>query len=289
MNFRGRLGFEYLPPVEQQAYKVMLKAFSSMAVSVNCSQIDSDVDLTKVMKTVLGDNPFIIYFGKPTIKIQTLGLERKQFFLTDVQPKSQAEKMNFAMDTAANKIVSWVRAKAKSNDEYSLLITLYEFLQKDIRYDHEEKEAVLKGEESVNPTAHNAYGAIINKLAVCAGFSLAFSLLAQKLGFECMLVTGPSGRDAELHAWNIIKIRNKFYHFDVTWDANDFDEFSYNYFAVTDKEIARCEHNWDKATTPVCISSDFSYYSKNGLYANNTKELSDIIKALGKKTLMFLE
>ena len=283
MNFRGRLGFEYLPPQEQQAYKVMLKAFSSMAVSVNCSQINRDVDLMKVMKTVLGDNPFIVYFGKSTIEIQTSGFERQQFFLTDVQSKPQAEKMRAALDATANKIVSLVRGKAKSNDEYSLLINLYEFLQKDIRYDYEEYQITL-GEKSVNPTAHNAYGAIINKLAVCDGFSLGFSLLAQKLGFECMLVTGPSGNDTELHAWNIIKIRNRFYHFDITWDANDSDEFSYNYFAVTDKEIARCEHNWDKATTPVCSSSDFSYYSKNGLYVSNTKELSDIIKAFGKKS-----
>ena len=280
MNFRGRLGFEYLSLHEQQAYKVMLKAFSSMAVSVNCSQINRDVDSIKVMKTVLGDNPTIIYFGKSKIQIQTSGFERQQFFLTDVQSKPQAEKMRSALDVTANKIVSLVRAKAKSNDEYSLLINLYEFLQKDVRYDYEEKEA----EESINPTAHNAYGAIINKLAVCDGFSLAFSLLAQKLGFECMLVTGPSGIDAEPHAWNIIKIQNRFYHFDVTWDVDDSDEFSYDYFAVTDKEIARCEHNWNKATTPVCSSRDFSYYSKNGLYANNTKELNDIIKAFGKKS-----
>ena len=40
MNLREGLGLGHLPPQEQQAYKVMLKAFVSMAVSVNCFQIN---------------------------------------------------------------------------------------------------------------------------------------------------------------------------------------------------------------------------------------------------------
>jgi len=94
---------------------------------------------------------------------------------------------------------------------------------------------------SVNPASHNAYGAIINKLAVCDGFSSAFVLLAQKLGFECMLAAGRSAYETALveHAWNVVRVQNRFYHVDITWDTrkyNEFGEFSYVYFAVTDEE-----------------------------------------------------
>ena len=72
---------------------------------------------------------------------------------------------------------------------------------------------------------------------------------------------------------------------DLTWDArkyNEFAEFSYTYFALTDEEIAH-DHHWNKATTPACLNNDFSYYSKNGLYASNSGQLAGIVKALARK------
>ena len=257
----------------------MLAAFSSMAVSFDCSQINRDVDLMKVLHTVLGDNPAVIYFDKTKLEVEASILE-KHIYLTGVHSKPQIEKMYLTLEDTANKIASSL--KTSSNDEYSLLINLYEFLQKNIRYDKEEIQAFSKG-KSNNPFSHNAYGAIINKLAVCDGFSSAFVLLAQKLGFECMLVVGRSAYSTALqeHAWNIVKIRNKYYHIDITWDArkySEFDEFSYAYFAVTDEEIA-ADHNWNRSTTPVCSNLDFSYYLKNGLHANNARQLNDIVKA----------
>ena len=286
MNLHEVLGFKHLSSQEQQAYQVMLKAFSLMASSVNCSQINSSVDLSKVLNTVLGDNPSVVYFDKTKIDVEKSILE-KQIFFTGVHSKLEAEKMNVSLEETTNEIVSLVKSKAASNNEYSLLINLYEILQKNIRYDKEELQANAKG-ISNNPASHNAYGAIINKLAVCDGFSSAFSLLAQKLGFQCMLVVGRSAYSAttlQEHAWNIIKLQNKHYHIDLTWDArkyNEFSEFSYAYFAVTDEEISY-NHNWNKSTTPVCSYDDLSYYLKNGLYANNTEQLNQIVKAVCRK------
>ena len=240
----------------------MLKVFASMAASVNCSQINHNVDLVKVMQTALGDNPTIIYFDKTKIEIEKSILER-EIILMGVHSKPQAEKMRLALDATVNKIVSSVKARAKSSDEYSLLISLYEILQRNIQYDKEEIQTNSRGICN-NSASHNAHGAIINKLAVCDGFSSAFALLAKKLGFECMSVVGRSTYAVAVqeHAWNIIKVRGKYYHFDVTWDArnyNEFNEFSYAYFALTDEEIIH-DHNWNKTTTPVCSHNDFSYY-----------------------------
>ena len=285
MDLREGLGFAHSSIQEQQAYKLMLKAFSSMAVSINCSQLNRDVDLMKVLQIVLGDNPSVIYFDKTKIQIEESVLG-KRILLTGVHSKPQAEKMNQTLDVTANKIASLIKTKAASNDEYSLLITLYEILQKNIRYDKDELQANARG-TSKNPASHNAYGAIINKLAVCDGFSSAFVLLAQKLGLKCMLVVGRSAYTSTLaeHAWNIVKVHDRYYHMDITWDARkyqEFDEFSYVYFAVTDVEIAG-DHSWNKSATPICLYNDFSYYSKSGLYANNTGQLNEIIKGIGGK------
>jgi len=284
MNLHEGLGFKHLSHHEQQAYKILLKAFSTMVASFDCSQINRSVDLAKVINTVLGDNPSIIYFNKTKIEIEQSMLGKK-IILTGVHSKSEAEKRSAALDAKANQIISSV--KSASSDEYSLLIKLYSIFQKNIRYNMEEIQANSKGICN-SPDSHNAYGAIINKVAVCDGFSSAFALLAQKLKFECTLAIGRFAYTSTSfinHAWNIIKTRDRFYHMDITWDArkyNEFGEYSYDYFALTDAEIAS-DHNWDKKTTPACQSNDLSYYIKNGLYANNTEQLNEIIKAYGNK------
>ena len=284
MNLREGLGFKYLLPQEQQAYRVMLEAFSSMASSVDCSQINRSVDLMKVMQTVLGDNPSIVYFDKTQIQTEA-SIFGKRVILTGVQPKPQAEKMNIAIKAITGQIISFVRAS--SNDEYSLLVNIYNFLQENARYDENEFKAILSG-TSNSVVSHNAYGALINRVAVCDGFSSAFALLAQKLGFECMLVTGHSAYSSGLfsdHAWNIVKVQDRFYHLDVTWDARKYDEFgeySYDYFTLKDEEISN-DHNWDKKSVPVCSYNNFSYYVRNGLYVDNSEKLNQVIKAYANK------
>ena len=279
MNLRTGLGYRYLTPLEQNAYQIAMKAFSSMSASFDGSAIGRDVDLVKIVQTVLGDNPSIIYFDKMQLRVWA-NMFWKRVQLTGVLPKSRAARMNAELEAKAITIITYI--KSGYNDEYSLLIKAYEYLQNNVRYDRQEMLANLRG-ESKNLYSHNAYGALINGLAVCDGFSSAFALLVQKLGFECMVVNGRSkhrSADSVEHAWNIVQIGNKCCHVDATWDANQFSEFgehSYDYFAFDDKEIS-CDHDWDRKTAPICYSNDFSYFTKNRLYAYNQKELGNIIK-----------
>ena len=284
MNMCEGLGFKHLSHHEQQTYKVILKALSLMSESIDCSQLNRNVDVMKIIQTVLGDNPSIIYFNKTKIEVEVSALG-KWIILTVVHSKAQTEKMMKALDTKATKIITTV--KASSKDEYSLLINLYSAFQRNVRYDKEEVQANSKGICN-SPSSHNAYGALINRVAVCDGFSSAFAFLTKKLGFDCMLVVGRSAYSSTgftNHAWNIIKVQSKFYHMDITWDTrryNEFGEYSHVYFAMKDEEIAY-DHTWDKNTAPSCSYNDLSYYIRNSLYANTTDQLNEIIKAYAKK------
>ena len=280
MSLQTGLGFRSLSAQEQNAYRVVLKAFSSMSASFDASSISRNVDFMKIIQVVLGDNPAVIYFNKTQIET-TSSILRRQIRLTGVLPKSQINRMNAELDKKANMATASIISG--SNDDYSLLIKVYEYLQKNVNYDMQEFQAEQNG-RAKNTVSHNAYGALVNGTAVCDGFSSAFALLTQKLGFECMLARGRSSHrstgPAE-HAWNIIKIRNKCCHMDVTWDSNQFSELgehSYDYFALDDKEISS-DHDWDRKTTPACTTGEFSYYAKNRLHADNQRMLEDIIRA----------
>jgi len=285
MNLSKGLGFDYLSNQERCAYEIFLHAFSKMETSFDISQIDQAVDLLRVMNTVLGDNPSIIYFDRTALELDESLLGKKRIFLTGVIPTSQVEDMALKLGNTSNQIIASLASSNK--DAHTVLISLYDYLQKTIRYDKATFQASMKGIRQ-NPASHNAYGALINKMAVCDGFSMAFSLLAQKLGYPCMLVAGKSSyhsSDPVGHAWNIVKVQNKHYHMDVTWDTKEYaesGECSYLYFALNDNDIAG-DHDWCRDVAPVCTYRDLSYYVKNGLYASNMEQAKRIIKSDGEK------
>lgn len=83
-------------------------------------------------------------------------------------------------------------------------------------------------------TIFTSYGALIDGVAVCEGYSRAMQLLCKKAGIPCTLVLGLSKDDD--HMWNLVQLDNEWYHLDVTWD--DCTTFtSHTYFNVTDEQI----------------------------------------------------
>jgi len=255
-----------------------------MAASFDCPPEAHGVDMMKAVQAVLDDNPLVAYFDRT--QIQTVESKSgTKVILTVVHPKPRAQEMAAGLGAKADEIA--LQIKSASRNDCTMLVNLYKYLQKNVRYDENEREAVLKGKCN-SPSAHNAYGALLNGVAVCDGFSSAFALLAQKLGFECMLVAGRSADPSAgsvSHAWNIVKARGRFYHMDVTYDARYYDELgmhSYEYFALKDEEISS-DHGWDKSRAPACSHNDISYYSLNGTYIESTDRLCEIVKKHGGK------
>lgn len=94
----------------------------------------------------------------------------------------------------------------------------------------------------ITDNCHTAYGALIEKQAVCDGYSYAYRLLMSALGFDCRVVYGYS--EGEAHAWNVVNLDGVWYQMDVTWDDpyvngvsygyGDGSNLSYSYFLLND-------------------------------------------------------
>ena len=68
---------------------------------------------------------------------------------------------------------------------------------------------------------YNIYGALINKETVCEGYSRAFKAVMDDLNIPCVIACGSavnSSDEIENHAWNYVRLDNKWYAVDVTWD-----------------------------------------------------------------------
>ncbi len=91
---------------------------------------------------------------------------------------------------------------------------VYNYICDNVKYDLVHKN---------NPYYHlrsTAYGALVNGCATCQGCSVLMYRLFREAGLDSRIITGNAVRESgtEYHAWNIVRIGDKYYNADVTWD-----------------------------------------------------------------------
>ncbi len=80
--------------------------------------------------------------------------------------------------------------------------------------------------------ASSAYSAYARGEGLCNSYALCMYKLLVEAGVPCHWIGGSAGtgRDSAGHAWNIVKLGDKWYNLDATWDDADDDNISYDYF-----------------------------------------------------------
>ncbi len=144
----------------------------------------------------------------------------------------------------------------KSNDDLNEFLSKVETLKNDIlkdakgnnykkiKYIHDYLIDELSYDESYKSVGtRDIYGALVNKIVVCEGYSKAFKYLLDELNIPCILVSGTavdtSGNE-EAHMWNYVKINDTWYLVDVTWDdpviegGSNLNMYRYKYFCQGD-------------------------------------------------------
>jgi len=111
---------------------------------------------------------------------------------------------------------------------------------------------------------HSAYGAIVEKSAVCDGYALALKYLMNRCGYECIVIPGTvNGAD---HVWNTAFWDGVWHEMDITWDASSGG--GRQYFDLTTEEMER-DHLRDPegAVPAVPVSAD----REDGLFGNRLR------------------
>lgn len=98
-----------------------------------------------------------------------------------------------------------------TEDPLGQLLLAHDMLVKNCEYD---VDCIDKIDGNDNIQSFSVYGLFKNKIAVCQGYSEAFYLIAEELGYNCGFnVSYEIG-----HIWNYIEIDNEFYQVDMTWN-----------------------------------------------------------------------
>ncbi len=132
--------------------------------------------------------------------------------------------------------------------------------------------------------ADTVYGTLVNRKALCEGYTKTFSYLCNRAGIENMIATGYT---TVPHMWNMVKLDGNWYHIDVTWDkpGDDFLEMypgliSYQYFMVTDSVIEN-DHTIREEyySPPKAYGTKENYFIKENRYVNSSDEFLPVAES----------
>lgn len=115
--------------------------------------------------------------------------------------------------------------------------------------------------DTIPAASYTATGALVNHIAVCAGYARAYQALLTEAGISSYYVTGTTASNGA-HAWNIVQIDGEWYHVDTTWDDPVPDaqgRLCYTYFLRSDKYMRSHEHkSWNSSIK--CTSTKYDTY-----------------------------
>lgn len=179
------------------------------------------------------------YFVSVTVKDQYGGqLEVASAFYIAVA----AESVELADKVAA--VVELCNASGCTGD-YDIALFMHDYLINNACYD-------------LSYTYYYPEGVLLYGTGVCQSYSLAYQILMEEMGIECLYVTGVAGDDDTAHSWNLVNIDGRWYHVDCTWDdpvamdsdGNVLEGYErHDYFCIYDDEMAQ-DHTWEQALYP---------------------------------------
>ncbi|MGN1112300.1 MAG: dockerin type I domain-containing protein [Acutalibacteraceae bacterium] len=184
--------------------------------------------------------------------------------------KAEKDKYFTPFNAELDKIVAL--AKKQSND-FSKALFVHDYIIANCEYATE----VYDSNATVSPFVFNAYGCLVNKRAVCQGYSTAYKAVMRKLS---VAVDYASSEEMN-HLWNTVTINGKTYHADLTWDDPTPDMQGYvghSNFLCTDAEIKATDHTswttsstisktsypnrfWNDINSKMCINGDEVIYA----------------------------
>lgn len=117
---------------------------------------------------------------------------------------------------ASGKITNTMTQKQKARVYYDWLITNCKYDWADANY------------EAERPISHIAYGALVDGLAVCQGYTAAYNLLLRLEGIDCRAVNAVSVE----HMWTVAILDGVSYHIDSTYGSSSGQ--ANKYFGMTE-------------------------------------------------------
>lgn len=248
--------YPLLTDTEKVMYDALLEAVRNGKLECRIDNVDYDVYVEGFGRAAVAltyDHPELFWIqGSSTCRgSQGFGgsggyveitLECYDYWQYTINPEKYVTALNNEVERVAGLAAGYATDYEKAKFVHDYLVTSAE-------YDH---EALAESEKTIHDAAseyiYSAYGCLVNKKTVCAGYAKAFQMIMNKLDVPCTFVVGDS-YSGEHHGWNRLEMEGESYYVDVTWDDADRkddqgnfrypDEAEYDYFGLTTEALER--------------------------------------------------
>lgn len=228
-------------------YKQILSKKESLEIAFAQESISYE-DVYEVYNQILYDHPefFWLSGGANTTGTTINNFTTLKVELNTTCDMSQVDNMEDDLNLVISKIV--IDAEQCDSD-YDKVKSVHDSIIELCDYDIDAfNRSLANGYNEDDAIVYTAYGCLVNKKSVCGGYAKAFQLAMNKLGIECGYITGigVNSLASGPHAWNYVKVDEKYYYVDVTWDdpvydegASKPDEICTDYFCISLEEISK--------------------------------------------------
>ena len=165
-----------------------------------------------------------------------IGLYSQQFEKVDTYVKSLQVDKNISLDELTDKLTN------PFSKDVDKVRAIYYWIADNIEYDY----VSYKNKIRISSEPEIVY---TKRIAVCAGYSNLFSYMLDLIDIDNKVISGFARDELDTiflketnHAWNSIKLDNKWYLFDVTWARDTLNKTVNDFYFKTDPEIFILKH-----------------------------------------------
>ncbi len=254
---------------EQELYRRIVSRIENGDLTFEFEDLSNDV-FKAAYYAVLYDHPEYFWLGRNyTYTTSTRGdytkiLVEPSLFSDDAAVIKKARE---SLEQTVKKITA---GAAQEKDLYHKVKYVHDYIIDNTVYDMAALTAINEGTEDGTLHAATVYGCLVEQKAVCSGYAAAFQLVMQRLGIECGRINGVRFAESDAHQWNFVCLDDEYYYIDVTWDdpvkKDGTQTRTYEYFLITDTDLARTHTKDDDLPAPVCSGTKYNFYVYNDLY-----------------------
>lgn len=153
---------------------------------------------------------------------------------------SRASKMHKDFVSKANEVLNVMiedEVITKEMTDIDKAKVLFDFVCDDTKY-------VLKEDYGV----YTGYGALVNREAVCQGYTATYNYMCRSLGIKVLGLNGTIKKNEEKHIWTIADLDGKIVHIDTTWGDNSIRNAINHSFFCANNDFMYKSHDWEEDT-----------------------------------------
>lgn len=201
---KDKFYYQQLSQEEQANYLRLLAGLRQFDQRIDLAS-QNEVRNTRVFLALAYDHPECYWLSETKYSID---------FLSMTYP-DDAKAVQAKLHAIADEVI----AKLPQGSDYDKVKYIYEYIIQNTDYN-------LAALDNVDLAWANQSirSVFMDKTSICNGYSLAFHFLCQKAGLESIYIAGDITASTDKHAWNLVKIDDKYYPVDTTWGDPVFSE-----------------------------------------------------------------